>query len=96
MRKKFIVGIVFFSISGTLLFGQVTEGEKNLRTESADTTQGWKYGGVFAINLAQTSLTNWSAGDKIQLQSMAFQVFLPILKRENQSGIIRSILAMES
>jgi len=42
--------------------GQVTEAEKNLRTLTADTTQGWKTGGVFAINLAQTSLTNWAAG----------------------------------
>lgn len=43
-------------------FGQVTEAEKTLRTQSADTLQGWKTGGVFNINLAQTSLTNWAAG----------------------------------
>jgi hypothetical protein len=43
-------------------FGQVTEGEKNLRTQSTDTLQGWKTGGVVSINLAQTSLTNWAAG----------------------------------
>lgn len=33
-----------------------------MRTVTADTTQGWKKGGVLAINLAQTSLTNWAAG----------------------------------
>jgi hypothetical protein len=43
-------------------FGQVTEAEKKLRTISADTTLGWKKGGVININLAQTSLTNWAAG----------------------------------
>jgi hypothetical protein len=47
--------------------GQVTEGEKQLRTVSADTTQGWKKGGVFAVNLAQTSLTNWAAGGQNSL-----------------------------
>jgi hypothetical protein len=40
----------------------VTDAEKALRTKSADTTKGWKRGGVIAVNLAQTSLTNWSAG----------------------------------
>jgi hypothetical protein len=42
--------------------GQVTVVEKNLRTQTADTLQGWKKGGVIAVNLAQTSLTNWAAG----------------------------------
>jgi hypothetical protein len=50
-----------------LASGQVTEGEKHLRTVSADTTQGWKKGGVFAVNLAQTSLTNWAAGGQNSL-----------------------------
>ena len=53
---------MLLSIFSVLTFGQVTEGEKNLRTQSADTTQGWKKGGVMALNLAQTSLTNWAAG----------------------------------
>ena len=42
--------------------GQVTEGEKTLRTQNADTTLGWKSGGVIGITVAQTSLTNWAAG----------------------------------
>jgi hypothetical protein len=42
--------------------GQVTEAEKTLRTQSADTTEGWKKGGIVSVNLAQTSLTNWAAG----------------------------------
>jgi hypothetical protein len=40
----------------------VTEVEKNIHTQTADTAQGWKAGGVFAANLAQTSLKNWAAG----------------------------------
>ena len=62
MKKKLIAAGLLLSISFALTMGQVTEAEKNLRTLTADTTQGWKTGGVFAINLAQTSLTNWAAG----------------------------------
>ncbi len=43
-------------------YTQVTEAEGTLKTQNADTTKGWKTGGVVAINLAQTSLTNWAAG----------------------------------
>jgi hypothetical protein len=45
-----------------MLSGQVTDVEKTLRTQKADTTQGWKKGGIFNINMAQTSLKNWAAG----------------------------------
>jgi hypothetical protein len=62
MKNKFIALVTIFSIFSILAFGQVTEGEKNLRTQTADTTQGWKTGGILSVNLAQTSLTNWSAG----------------------------------
>jgi hypothetical protein len=62
MRRKFLVLILLFSGFSNLTFSQVTEPEKNLRTHYADSTLGWKRGGVFAVNLAQTSLTNWAAG----------------------------------
>ena len=62
MKRKFITVTVLYSFFSILLYSQVTEGEKNLRALSADTTLGWKKGGVFAVNLAQTSLTNWAAG----------------------------------
>jgi hypothetical protein len=42
--------------------GQVTETEKTLKTQTADTTKGWKKGGLIGINFGQTSLTNWAAG----------------------------------
>ncbi len=62
MKVKSIVAV--FLIAGTLTttFGQVTEGEKTLREVIADTTLGWKKGGVLSVNLAQTSLKNWAAG----------------------------------
>lgn len=62
MRRKFFAIILLFTGFSILASGQVTDAEKKLRTQSADTIQGWKKGGVFSINLAQTSLTNWSAG----------------------------------
>ena len=67
MKRKLTILVILFSISGVLAFCQVTEGEKKLRTQSTDTTQGWKRGGVLAVNLAQTSLTNWAAGGQNSL-----------------------------
>ena len=57
--------IAFFFITiivSAATIAQVTEGEKTLRTVYNDTVNGWKRGGVLSLNLAQTSLTNWSAG----------------------------------
>ena len=76
MKKKLIS--IFFILTGlcTIASGQVTEAEKTLRAQHADTTLGWKKGGVFAINLAQTSLTNWAAGGQNSLATNGiFSVF---------------------
>ena len=62
MRRKFIAIVLLSSLFTITTFSQVTDAEKTLRTQYADSVQGWKRGGVFAINLAQTSLTNWAAG----------------------------------
>jgi len=62
MKTKFFTITLLAICVTSLLSAQVTEAEKSLRTVKADTTQGWKTGGVLAINLAQTSLTNWAAG----------------------------------
>lgn len=52
---------------------QVTDSEAALRKRNSDTTQGWKYGGIFAVTLSQTSLTNWAAGgeESLTLNGMA-------------------------
>jgi hypothetical protein len=62
MKTKIIGIIILLSFSLPFISAQVTEGEKSLRAQTADTTQGWKRGGLFNVNLAQTSLTNWAAG----------------------------------
>ncbi|MCE5346064.1 MAG: DUF3078 domain-containing protein [Bacteroidales bacterium] len=62
MTKKIVIISILLTVLNILIYSQVTEAEKTLRTLHADTTQGWKTGGVLALNLAQTSLTNWAAG----------------------------------
>lgn len=41
---------------------QTTEAEAKLVSQSIDTLQGWKKGGVINIGMAQTTLNNWAAG----------------------------------
>src|SRR5512138_1259661 len=62
MKRKAVLLILLFLGSRMFTYSQVTEAEKKLRALSADTTQGWKSGGIVNINLAQTSLTNWASG----------------------------------
>lgn len=62
MIKKISFVIIVYIILGPVCFGQVTEGENKLRTQTSDTITGWQKGGVTALTLAQTSLTNWAAG----------------------------------
>jgi len=62
MRQKIFAIILLCSIFNLFAYSQITDAEKNIRTKLADSTQGWKRGGVFSVNVAQTSLTNWSAG----------------------------------
>ncbi|MDR2910026.1 MAG: DUF3078 domain-containing protein [Bacteroidales bacterium] len=61
--KTILVLIASVLFCFTSVYGQVTDAEKLLRNQNvADTLQGWKTGGVFSVNMAQTSLTNWAAG----------------------------------
>ena len=62
MKLKFLSVIFLVTVFASASIAQVTEAEKKLRAVNADTTMGWKKGGLFALNLAQTSLTNWAAG----------------------------------
>jgi hypothetical protein len=63
----------------------VTETEKTLRLVAADTTQGWKSGGVASFNLAQTSLTNWAAGGQNSVAvNGIFSVFANLKKGKSR------------
>ena len=69
MNIKIILAVLLTTAFSLNIPGQVTEAEKSLLSQASDTTFGWKKGGVFALNLAQTSLTNWAAGGQ---NSLAF------------------------
>lgn len=64
MKIKFNLSaiLIFFCLTYNSAQAQVTDAEKRLREQVADTLLGWKNGGVLSLNLAQTSLTNWAAG----------------------------------
>lgn len=61
MKVKFIAVAALVGCA-QFVSGQVTEAESALRSNNADTTQGWKFSGVASLNATQTSLTNWVAG----------------------------------
>ncbi len=74
MKKVLLIAAGF--VFSTVGFAQTTEAEKDLKTQSSDTTNGWKTGGVFGLNFTQVSLTNWAAGGQssISLNGL-FNVF---------------------
>jgi hypothetical protein len=60
--KKIYLLLAVMILGCQVINSQITEAEKKLREPGTDTIMGWKKGGVLAVNLAQTSLTNWAAG----------------------------------
>ena len=75
MKIKAVLLILLFIGFRMVTYSQVTEAEKKLRTLTADSTQGWKTGGIINISLAQTSLTNWASGGQ---NSFAVNGFLSL------------------
>lgn len=53
MRKSIIAFILFVLLAGY---------QPVLNGQAADTTRGWSKSGVFSLNMAQASFTNWAAG----------------------------------
>jgi hypothetical protein len=73
---KKILLIALFAFTGNALMAQTTEAEKKLKAQNADTTQGWKTGGVFGVNFTQVSLNNWAAGGQSSVSlNTLFDVF---------------------
>jgi len=62
MKIKILSSVILVETLFVFAIGQVIEPESKLREKSAATHQSWKFGGVTAVNMAQTSLTNWAAG----------------------------------
>jgi hypothetical protein len=82
MRKIFFAIVLLSSGISLITSGQVTDVEKTLRTTTIDSIQGWKSGGVFAVNLAQSSLTNWAAGGQNSFAVNGFLSAYANYKRE--------------
>jgi hypothetical protein len=59
MRRILFIAL---ALASTTTFAQVTDAEKDLKTQSTDTLEGWKNGGAVSINFSQLSLSNWAAG----------------------------------
>jgi len=57
-RGLFFILLLFVGISNA----QMTDKEEHLKTMSADTTDGWKFHGLTALNMSQVGLNNWAAG----------------------------------
>jgi hypothetical protein len=84
MRKILISVLSFFCLL-SVSSGQVTSLEKGLRTANADTTLGWKKGGIFAVNLSQTSLKNWAAGGQNSVAVNGIVSLFANLKQEKSA-----------
>lgn len=66
-------------------FGQITDAEKNLRSASTDTINGWKKGGVIGVSVSQASFTNWAAGGQNSLSLNGLVSVYANYKKEKSS-----------
>lgn len=82
--KLFFLAYLLILLNG-YTFAQITEIESKLRSRSADTTKGWKSGGIVSINLSLTSLTNWAAGGQNSFSVNGFYSLFMNYKNNNIS-----------
>jgi hypothetical protein len=84
MIKQTWVLMIVAVLPLNIIYSQVIEPEKKLKELSKDSINGWKVGGVMAINMAQTSLTNWAAGgDNSIAYNGIFSLFAKYKKNKN-------------
>ena len=84
MKLKSIIATILLLVFFQSSFGQITDAEKTLKAQSADTTTGWKKGAVIGLNLSQTSLANWAAGGQSsKAVTGIFSVFANYKKGKN-------------
>lgn len=82
--KKIILTIASIAIIGNIS-AQTTEAEKSLKTQSKDTLDGWKTGGVASLNLTQVGLTNWASGGENSLSVNGLLSLFANLKKGNST-----------
>lgn len=67
--------LLLLSLPFHTITAQVTDAEEDLLAQTADSTDGWKKGGVINLGFTQTSLINWAAGGQ---NSMAINGLLSV------------------
>ncbi len=77
--------LLFLFIIPIISYGQITVAEKSLRTVNSDTVMGWKKGGLFAVNLSQTSLKNWASGGQNSIALNGILSYSANLKQERSA-----------
>tara|TARA_B100000809_G_scaffold232405_1_gene248264 strand:- start:4828 stop:5784 length:957 start_codon:yes stop_codon:yes gene_type:complete len=82
--KKALFTVALIATIGSIS-AQTTEAEKHLKTQSKDTLDGWKTGGVISLNLTQVSLSNWSAGGENSLSVNGILSLFANLKKGNST-----------
>lgn len=82
--KKIILALVATTVIGTS-FAQTTEAEETLKSQSKDTLDGWKTGGVASLNLTQVGLTNWQAGGENSMSVTGLLSLYANLKKGNST-----------
>ena len=82
--KKVILTLVAIATIGSA-FAQTTEAEETLITQSKDTLEGWKTGGIVSLNLTQVGLTNWQAGGENSLSVNGLLSLFANLKKGNST-----------
>lgn len=82
---KSILLTISLIVSVVSISAQTTEAEKTLKTQSKDSLDGWKTGGVISINLTQVSLTNWQAGGENSMSVNGLLSLFANLKRGNST-----------
>jgi len=83
MKKLILSLLVLLSVNSA--FSQTTEAEKELKTQRADSVDGWRTGGVVSINFTQVSLTNWAAGGNNSLSLNGLVSLFANLKKGNST-----------
>ena len=70
MKKILLLFSLLLPVTWSI--AQVTDAEKQLKTQVVDTIEGWKSGGMINLNMSQTSLTNWAAGGQSSIAAQRF------------------------
>lgn len=78
--------LLFFSLLLPFFLSnaQITDNEKQMKTQVVDTIEGWKSGGMINLNLSQTSLTNWAAGGQSSIAVNGLVNLHDQYKRDNE------------